>query len=265
MMGQQMGQPGQPGQPGQQGRGREIIWEGELELKENTKMLDSVTGEKAGAHIVMCSVTSSKENGITEVKSDNWPRRLIMQLIPKTLVQTIGGQFFRNSKSVLFHPEPSEALNALTKVFGNGYAGCVHFHGAPNCDIKVLILLYSNDKKAYLGFIPNDQVQFVDRIRKIIQQQKVEQQQQTQNRVQMQQMQPGQSGMQQQQQMPNQMQQMGMMGGGSMTMANQGGPGGMGGGGGMMDQPRMQGMQQQQQMSQQMNQDLPDFIQGNPG
>jgi len=32
-----------------------------------------------------------------------------------------------------------------------------------NCDIKVLILLYSNEKKAYLGFIPNDQVMFVDR------------------------------------------------------------------------------------------------------
>ena len=27
-----------------------------------------------------------------------------------------------------------------------------------NCDIKVLILLYSSEKKAYLGFIPNDQV-----------------------------------------------------------------------------------------------------------
>jgi mediator of RNA polymerase II transcription subunit 25 len=35
-----------------------------------------------------------------------------------------------------------------------------------------LILLYSNEKKAYLGFIPNDQVSFVDRIRTVIQQQK---------------------------------------------------------------------------------------------
>ena len=36
----------------------------------------------------------------------------------------------------------------------------------------MLILLYSNEKKAYLGFIPNDQVSFVDRIRTVIQQQK---------------------------------------------------------------------------------------------
>lgn len=46
----------------------------------------------------------------------------------------------------------------------------------PACDIKVLILLYTADKRAYLGFIPNDQVAFVDRLRKVIQQQKSTQQ-----------------------------------------------------------------------------------------
>ena len=54
-------------------------------------------------------------------------------------------------------------------------AGCVHFTmpaSAPACDIKVLILLYTNDRKAYLGFIPNDQTAFVDRLRKVIQYQK---------------------------------------------------------------------------------------------
>lgn len=46
----------------------------------------------------------------------------------------------------------------------------------PNaCEIKVLMLLYSPDKKAYIGFIPNDQAGFVDRIRKVIQQQKSKQ------------------------------------------------------------------------------------------
>merc|ERR1711902_129729 len=70
----------------------------------------------------------------------------------------------------LFHPQECDSLVALTNVMGTGFAGCVHFTG--NCDIKVLILLYSNDKKAYLGFIPNDQVSFVERIRTVIQQQK---------------------------------------------------------------------------------------------
>jgi hypothetical protein len=71
----------------------------------------------------------SQENGQPEVKPDNWPAKLIMQLIPKTLVQTIGGQYFRNSKSVLFHPTECESLDALTKVMGTGFAGCVHFTG----------------------------------------------------------------------------------------------------------------------------------------
>lgn len=38
------------------------------------------------------------------------------------------------------------------------------------CEIKVLILLYASDKKAYLGFVPNNQTGFVDRLRKVIQQ-----------------------------------------------------------------------------------------------
>lgn len=57
-------------------------------------------------------------------------------------------------------------------------AGCVHFTSvqpASNCDIKVLILLYTAEKRAYLGFIPNDQVAFVERLRKVIQHQKATQ------------------------------------------------------------------------------------------
>ncbi len=70
---------------------------------------------------------------------------------------------------------------------------------------QVLILLHSSEKKAYLGFIPHEQVQFVDRIRKVIQQQKVEQQQQQQQNQ-------GRQQQQQQQQMNPQMQQQQMGG-----------------------------------------------------
>lgn len=34
------------------------------------------------------------------------------------------------------------------------------------------MLLYTVDKKSYLGFIPNDQTAFVERLRNVIQQQK---------------------------------------------------------------------------------------------
>merc|ERR1719370_1256294 len=175
LMGQQQQQQIRPGmQPGQErAREREVIWKGELEWQEKVK---DGPGDQKISHSVACSVSTSKENGVPEVKPDNWPPKLIMQLIPKTLVQTIGGEYFRNSKSVLFHPSDCDSLEALTKVMGTGFAGCVHFTG--HCDIKVLILLYSNDKKAYLGFIPNGQTSFVERIRTVIQRQKMGQQQQ---------------------------------------------------------------------------------------
>ena len=154
--------------PGQQqpqgGRERDNIWRGELEWQEKVKDSDQKI-----THKVQCTVfTSKNDRGEPDVRSDNWPGKLIMQLMPKSLVQAIGGQYFRNSKSVLFHPQECESLVALTNVMGTGFAGCVHFTGV--CDIRVLILLYSNDKKAYLGFIPNDQVSFVERIRTVIQQ-----------------------------------------------------------------------------------------------
>jgi len=245
---QQQMRPGlQPGQG--QAREREVIWKGELEWQEKVK---DGPGDQKISHSVACSVSTSKENGVPEVKPDNWPSKLIMQLIPKSLVQTIGGQYFRNSKSVLFHPNDCDSLEALTKVMGTGFAGCVHFTGS--CDIKVLILLYSNDKKAYLGFIPNDQISFVDRIRTVIQQQKLGQQQQQQQQQIGQQ--PVRMPMQSGQMVQQQPQVINMMQGGqavqqqvSMGMQQQQQQG-------MMSQSVMMSQQQQQQgmMSQQSQQ-----------
>lgn len=54
-------------------------------------------------------------------KADNWPPRLIMQLMPKQLIGNIGGQFLKDSKTVVFHPNPCEALDALSKVMSSGF------------------------------------------------------------------------------------------------------------------------------------------------
>lgn len=44
-----------------------------------------------------------------------------MQLIPKTLISNFGGAHFRNARSVMFHPQDCEALEALAKVMSTGY------------------------------------------------------------------------------------------------------------------------------------------------
>ncbi|XP_066150822.1 mediator of RNA polymerase II transcription subunit 25-like isoform X1 [Euwallacea fornicatus] len=161
-------------QPTQQmgGRERHTIWHGVLEWIEKPK---NPTDQQKIIKQVPCTVSSNSKDGEPEIKADSWPPKLIMQLMPKQLIGNIGGSYLKNSKSVLFHPTQCDELESLTRVMNSGFAGCVHFTSIPNhtaCEIKVLILLYTADKKAYLGFIPNDQVAFVDRLRKVIQQQK---------------------------------------------------------------------------------------------
>lgn len=54
-------------------------------------------------------------------KADTWPPKLIMQLMPKQLIGSIGGTYLKNSKSVVFHPTPCEALESLTKMMTAGF------------------------------------------------------------------------------------------------------------------------------------------------
>ncbi|XP_025159280.1 mediator of RNA polymerase II transcription subunit 25 isoform X3 [Harpegnathos saltator] len=153
-------------------RERQNIWQGILEWIEKAK--NPTDAQKQTRH-VPCQVSANSKDGDPELKADTWPPKLIMQLMPKQLIGNIGSSYLKNSKSVIFHPTPCEALESLTKMMSAGFAGCVHFTSvppSPACEIKVLILLYTLEKKSYLGFIPNDQTAFVDSLRKVIQQQK---------------------------------------------------------------------------------------------
>lgn len=60
----------------------------------------------------------------------------------------------RHSKSVLFHPTECESLEALTKVMGSGYAGCVHFTGSAFINlfyIKIAAMSYFLDDCLFKG------------------------------------------------------------------------------------------------------------------
>lgn len=210
-------QPGVPQQqnPQQQNpqQARQRIWSGIVEWVEKTNKTDQTKISRQAPF----QVTTNVKEGEPEIRADHWPQRLLMQLMPKVMVGSAGGQYLKESKTVVFHPSPCDALESLSRVMGSGMAGCVHFNTAPQCEIIVLILLYSSEKKAFLGFIPKDQTAFVERLRTVIMQNK-----QTQG------------GPQQQQQMIQGIgvpqNQMGMQGPGRI-------PG-----------PSMAGMQQQQQM-----------------
>lgn len=162
-------------------RTREPIWHGKLLWRENLRpaMNNPNSGQRVERNINL-SITTAIENGVPEVVPVNWPSSLVMQTIPISLINRTGKEFFSNSRTVVFHPNEEESLESLTNLLGNhgganaatGLAGCVHFSSVPNCDVKVLILLYSREKKVFLGFIPNDQNTFVERIREEIRKEK---------------------------------------------------------------------------------------------
>lgn len=104
------------------------------------------------------------------LNTDQWPQKLIMQLIPQQLLTTLG-HLFRNSRMVqfLFTNKDMESLKGLYRIMANGFAGCVHFpHSTSPCEVRVLMLLYSSKKRIFMGLIPNDQSGFVNGIRQVI-------------------------------------------------------------------------------------------------
>ncbi|XP_028669446.1 mediator of RNA polymerase II transcription subunit 25 isoform X2 [Erpetoichthys calabaricus] len=173
-----MGQPTLAGAQ-QAGANKVLAWSGVLEWQEKPKPAPVDTNNKLTRSLPCQVYVNQGEN----LKADQWPQKLIMQLIPQQLLTTLG-PLFRNSRMVQFQftNKDLESLKGLYRIMGNGFAGCVHFpHTAP-CEVRVLMLLYSSKKKIFMGLIPNDQSGFVNGIRQVItnhkqvQQQKIEQQ-----------------------------------------------------------------------------------------
>ncbi|XP_046933554.1 mediator of RNA polymerase II transcription subunit 25 isoform X4 [Lynx rufus] len=159
-------QLGAPALGGQQSVSNKLLaWSGVLEWQEKPKPA-SVDANTKLTRSLPCQVyVNHGEN----LKTEQWPQKLIMQLIPQQLLTTLG-PLFRNSRMVQFHftNKDLESLKGLYRIMGNGFAGCVHFpHTAP-CEVRVLMLLYSSKKKIFMGLIPYDQSGFVNAIRQVI-------------------------------------------------------------------------------------------------
>eukprot|EP00079_Xenopus_tropicalis_P036946 XP_017950717.1 PREDICTED: mediator of RNA polymerase II transcription subunit 25 isoform X6 [Xenopus tropicalis] len=155
-----------------------LAWSGVLEWQEPRSV--SVDNNAKLTRSLPCQVyVNPGEN----LKTDQWPQKLIMQLIPQQLLTTLG-PLFRNSRMVQFHftNKDLESLKGLYRIMGSGFAGCVHFPHTTPCEVRVLMLLYSSKKKIFMGLIPNDQSGFVNGIRQVItnhkqvQMQKIDQQ-----------------------------------------------------------------------------------------
>ncbi|XP_056263122.1 mediator of RNA polymerase II transcription subunit 25 isoform X2 [Pseudoliparis swirei] len=150
----------------QQGVANKIVaWTGVLEWQEpKASSMDSTTKLTRS---LPCQVHVNQGENLN---TDQWPQKLIMQLIPQQLLTTLG-HLFRNSRMVqfLFTNKDVESLKGLYRIMANGFAGCVHFpHTTAPCEVRVLMLLYSSKKRIFMGLIPNDQSGFVNGIRQVI-------------------------------------------------------------------------------------------------
>ncbi|XP_066498171.1 mediator of RNA polymerase II transcription subunit 25 isoform X3 [Hoplias malabaricus] len=167
----QQGMPGVSSSPanpigGQQGVPNKVVaWSGVLEWQEKPKASSMDSNTKLTRSLPCQVQVNQGEN----LNAEQWPQKLIMQLIPQQLLTTLG-PLFRNSRMVqfLFTNKDVESLKGLYRIMANGFAGCVHFpHSAP-CEVRVLMLLYSSKKRIFMGLIPNDQSGFVNGIRQVI-------------------------------------------------------------------------------------------------
>ncbi|XP_041672638.1 mediator of RNA polymerase II transcription subunit 25 isoform X1 [Cheilinus undulatus] len=161
------GAPGNANPIGQpQGVANKIVaWTGVLEWQEKPKA-SSMDSTKLTRSLPCQVHVNQGEN----LNTDQWPQKLIMQLIPQQLLTTLG-HLFRNSRMVqfLFTHKDMESLKGLYRIMANGFAGCVHFpHTTSPCEVRVLMLLYSSKKRIFMGLIPNDQSGFVNGIRQVI-------------------------------------------------------------------------------------------------
>ncbi|XP_041813685.1 mediator of RNA polymerase II transcription subunit 25 isoform X2 [Chelmon rostratus] len=170
-------QPNMPGVPGPQGNANPIgqpqgvankivAWTGVLEWQEKPKA-SSIDSTTKLTRSLPCQVHVNQGENLN---TDQWPQKLIMQLIPQQLLTTLG-HLFRNSRMVqfLFTNKDVESLKGLYRIMANGFAGCVHFpHTTSPCEVRVLMLLYSSKKRIFMGLIPNDQSGFVNGIRQVI-------------------------------------------------------------------------------------------------
>ena len=152
---------------------QDVIWKGQLKWKEisigfngSQNMTNGGDRIQPAQRSIDVYIKSTRKNGVLEVVTANWPASLTMQLLPLAIMRRAGKDFFSDSSTVLLEiPDEQDELILKEVLHKSGMVGCVHFIGAPTCNAKVMILLYSREKDIFVGFIPTDQIQFIQRVR----------------------------------------------------------------------------------------------------
>ncbi|EPQ12081.1 Mediator of RNA polymerase II transcription subunit 25 [Myotis brandtii] len=102
------------------------------------------------------------------LKTDLWPQKLIMNLLPSQLLIPLG-HYIRNSRRVQFSFTnlDLESHRSLFRIIGNNSWAFVHFPWVAHSQV-LMLMLFSYKKKTFMGFIPCDQKSFFKRLKQEI-------------------------------------------------------------------------------------------------
>ncbi|XP_005885236.1 PREDICTED: uncharacterized protein LOC102256989 isoform X2 [Myotis brandtii] len=143
---------------------KSLAWSGVLEWKEKFKPGTNIPLMRS----LPCQVyVDHGEN----LKTDLWPQKLIMNLLPSQLLIPLG-HYIRNSRRVQFSFTnlDLESHKSLYRIIGNGCGGFVHFLFMDHSKLHIYMLLLSRKKKTFMGLIPYDQKGFLNRMGQIVRQ-----------------------------------------------------------------------------------------------
>ena len=155
---------------GRQQQQQKVIWTGALEWQDrvaNTADPNSKVTRTLGCHVY--------STGVEEINATAWPSKLSLQYLPSTWLQPLR-RFFKQCRTVNFHfnkNDPEATKSLYTRFQKQNWAGCIHFPQGVQCDVRIMVLLHSNQQKSFMGLIPHDQNTVLEGIKKIVIQQKM--------------------------------------------------------------------------------------------
>ena len=143
------------------------------------------------AYTLPCQISCfAQASGAPEANTQGWPDQLNIQLLPRAMVMKMTtlktdsvhvGLHFQDDSIT---PENKVGLEKMIRIMSNAQqpsqpsAGCVQFQvnpGGPGSQMRIMIIIYFEEKKAFYGFIPNEQEKFFNQLKQMVQEQKRQQ------------------------------------------------------------------------------------------
>ena len=190
----------QPMQGQMRSQQRTIAWTGNIIYEEKTQGPNPQSQIKT-PYSLPCQIScfTNAQTGAPEANVSGWPDTLTIQLLPRQMVMKMNtlknesihvGLHFQEENII---PDNKPALERLIRIMTTQSAGCVQFtlQEGPGQQppLRIMIIIYFEEKKAFFGFIPNEQQKFFDQLKNMVQETK--RQQMVQQQAQLQQQNPG--------------------------------------------------------------------------